>query len=412
METTDVLIIGAGLSGLTAAKLLHAAGRSVKIIEAADDIGGRVRTDYIDGFQLDRGFQVLLTAYPEAKAILDYKALDLRYFDPGAILFSESGFTEVSDPLRNPSKLFKTLASPAGSLADKLRMLALKQKLKGRSIAQIFAEEPIKTIDFLKQFGFSERINFNFFRPFFGGVFLEDQLNTPSTMFAYLFKMFSEGGTVLPGRGMGMIPKQLAASLDKSNIILNEKVLAIDGNSVVTEHGRNYTANNILIATDEPSLPNPYNRAGIKGTPVVNLYFIAERAPLKSPMVLLNASKTKLVNNVVVLDNISPFYAPQGKSLISVSVLGDVQLQPPHLLAGRVIDELKQWFLDAPTWHYFRSYYIPYALPKKEAFSENIDAHDIRLNDRLYRSGDYLLNGSINAAIKSGRLAAEAIIST
>ena len=211
MESTDVLIVGAGISGLTAAKLLQQAGRTVKIIEADDDIGGRVRTDYINGFQLDRGFQVLLTAYPEAKAILDYKALDLRYFDPGAILFNEDGFTEVSDPLRQPSKLWTTITSPAGSLGDKFRMLGLKLQLKGKSISEIFKEEPVKTIEYLKLFGFSEKMVSNFFKPFFGGVFLEDELSTPSTMFAYLFKMFAEGGTVLPARGMGMIPKQLAA---------------------------------------------------------------------------------------------------------------------------------------------------------------------------------------------------------
>jgi len=410
MESSDVLIIGAGISGLTAAKLLQQAGRSVKIIEADDDIGGRVRTDHINGFQLDRGFQVLLTAYPEAKAILDYKALDLRYFDPGAILFNENGFTEVSDPLRQPSKLWTTITSPAGSLGDKFRMLGLKLQLKGRSISEIFKEEPIKTIDYLKEFGFSEMMVSNFFKPFFGGVFLEDELITPSTMFAYLFKMFGEGGTVLPARGMGMIPRQLAASIDKGNIHLNEKVLRIEGNTVFTDKGTNYTAKHILVATDEPSLPKPYTRNNVKGVPVSNLYFIADSAPLRSPMVLLNASKVKLVNNVVVLDNISPYYAPKGKSLISVSVLGDVQQQAPHLLAGRVIDELARWFKDAPTWQYFRSYYISYALPKNKVYSDVVRAKDIRLSEQVYRCGDYLLNGSINAAIKSGRLAAEAII--
>ena len=410
MESTDVLIVGAGISGLTAAKLLQQAGRTVKIIEADDDIGGRVRTDYINGFQLDRGFQVLLTAYPEAKAILDYKALDLRYFDPGAILFNEDGFTEINDPLRQPSKLWTTITSPAGSLGDKFRMLGLKLQLKGKSISEIFKEEPVKTIEYLKQFGFSEKMVSNFFKPFFGGVFLEDELSTPSTMFAYLFKMFAEGGTVLPARGMGMIPKQLAASIDKTNIHLSEKVLRIEGNMVFTDKGTNYTAKHILVATDEPSLPKPFTRTNVKGVPVSNLYFIADRAPLRSPMVLLNASKAKLVNNVVVMDNISPYYAPNGKSLISVSVLGEVQQQPPHILDGKVIDELARWFKDAPTWQYFRSYYISYALPKNKVYSDEAGAKDIRLSEQVYRCGDYLLNGSINAAIKSGRLAAEAII--
>lgn len=156
MEKTSVLIVGAGLSGLVAAKILKAAGKSVKIIEADDDIGGRVRTDIVEGFRLDRGFQVLLTAYPEAKKQLDYSTLNLQYFDPGAIILNESGSTVVTDPLRKPSKLWQTLLSPAGTLKDKLLMLKLKQQLKHKTEAEIFGVRNFQRCSFCNATGFQK----------------------------------------------------------------------------------------------------------------------------------------------------------------------------------------------------------------------------------------------------------------
>ncbi|MBS1526922.1 MAG: FAD-dependent oxidoreductase, partial [Bacteroidetes bacterium] len=219
MRKTDVVIVGAGLSGLAAAKLLKAAGRSITLIEASDGIGGRVRTDYIDGFQFDRGFQVLLTAYPEAKRLLNYKALDLHFFEPGAVILNDAGSTPVSDPLRQPSKIWQTLISTSGSFKDKMLMLRLKRKLRKKQIDDLFQGKPLSTLQYLKEFGFSDKIIVNFLKPFFGGVFLEDELNTSADMFEFLFKMFSEGGTAIPAFGMGMIAKQLGETLDKDDLL-------------------------------------------------------------------------------------------------------------------------------------------------------------------------------------------------
>lgn len=135
---TDTIIIGAGIAGLTAAKVLKSAGRKITILEAADAPGGRVRTDNFKGFLLDRGFQVLLTGYPEAKNFLDYKALNLRSFSPGSIILNSSGIDEIGDPLREFGSLFRTLKSPAGSFKDKLRLLLLRLKLSSNSIEEIF----------------------------------------------------------------------------------------------------------------------------------------------------------------------------------------------------------------------------------------------------------------------------------
>ena len=171
----DVIIIGAGMAGLTAAKVLKSSGRQIKIIEAADGVGGRVRTDVVDGFLLDRGFQIFLTAYPEAKHFLDYRKLDFCSFDPGAIILNEKGSSIIGDPLRQPSALIKTLLSDAGSLTDKLKMLVLKIKLSGKSIEDIFSGPEISTIAYLEKEGFSAKMLNRFFKPFMTGIFLEDK---------------------------------------------------------------------------------------------------------------------------------------------------------------------------------------------------------------------------------------------
>lgn len=411
MKKIDVLIVGAGLSGLTAAKLLKAAGKSVKVIEASDDIGGRVRTDFIGGFLLDRGFQVLLTEYPEAKKILNYRALNLRYFDSGAYIFNENGVTTIADPTRKPARLWQTLFSSVGSLKDKLLMLKLKRELKHKTESEIFRGLPLSTLEFLQNYGFSKQMIANFFKPFFGGVFLENELGTQADMFEFLFKMFSEGNAAIPALGMGMIAKQLGDVLEPHELLLNKHVVSISEGTVRTGNSQSYDAEYILLTADDSLLKCATKGQPVDWRPVSNIYFIADKAPSLTRMVMLNASKNKLVNNMVIINNISPYYAPVGKSLISVSLLGNYLTRSPHILATQVIEELAYWFNDARDWRYFRIYHIPSALPDKIIVKSDLMPKEIRLSERIFRCGDYLMNGSINAAIKSGRLAAEAILS-
>jgi len=406
----DVLIIGAGISGLTAAKMLKSADKRVKIVEASDGIGGRVRTDMVDGFLLDRGFQVLLTAYPEAKDLLDYKSLDLKKFEPGAIILNEQGIAEIGDPLRKPSTLIKTMMSPVGSFSDKIRMLSLKMKLSGTSINQIFGKSETTTISYLKEFGFSKKMIEQFFYPFMTGIFLESNLSTSSRMFEFVFKMFSEGDTAIPAKGMGMIAKQLANNLSPVHIIFDKRVARISGNQVFTEDGEFFTGKTVLIATDLPGLPSPFTKYKNDGHFVKNLYFVAEKPPITKPIIVLNASANKIVNNIAVLDQVSSDYSSNGKSLISVSVIDCPENLNEGKLAKMAINELKYWYPDAVNWSFLKSYYIPFALPNDEVVINDQPNQVNRLGDNCFVCGDYLLNGSINAAMKSGRLAAEAIL--
>ena len=198
----DVTVIGAGLAGLACAKVLLARGLQVDLVEASDRVGGRVRTDSHQGFLLDRGFQVLPTAYPECRKSLDYKALDLKAFYPGALVWFEGKFHKVADPWRHPADAVASLGNSVGTFADKLRVSGLRDSVRQGTVEGLFERPDQTTLASLEARHFSHSMIDRFFRPFFGGIFLERELRTSSRMFEFVFRMFSEGNTALPVKGI------------------------------------------------------------------------------------------------------------------------------------------------------------------------------------------------------------------
>lgn len=409
MIEKDVIIIGAGLSGLSAAVHLQNDGREVFILESTDRAGGRIKTDLHDGFRLDRGFQVLLTAYPEARKILNYKDLNLQKMLPGADVIFDGGSFEVADPFRRPSALFSTIFAPVGSLKDKLNTFLLKKRLQNQSIEQVFNQPEITTIEKIKKYGFSSRMIERFYAPFLSGIYLENELKTSSRMFDFVMKMFSDGDVAIPALGMEEIPKQLVAKLPKDSILCNQKVVDIVGNKVFTEDEKCFEANQILIATNANELSGRFvAQQKNEMQQVTNVYFEASKAPSKSAIVTLNASKNrKWVNNLTVLTNVSKAYAPEGKILVSVSCNGIFDEEDDEI-AESMKKELLPWYgADILKWKMIKTYRIHYALPNQDSVSDNISAADIQLSNTLFICGDHLMNGSINAALKTGRIAAE-----
>jgi len=407
----DVIIIGAGLSGLSAAVYLHRQGRKVLILEATERAGGRVKTDECDGFLMDRGFQVFLTAYPEPKSLLNYKDLQLKKMLPGATVLYDGGTFEIADPLRRPTALFNTLFAPVGTIKDKINTLWLKTKLQKMTIETIFAQPEQSTRKQLSDYGFSQKMIQRFYAPFLSGIYLENNLTTSSRMFDFVMKMFSDGDVAIPALGMEEIPKQLVGLLPKSSIEYHKIVSNIKGNAVILEDGTVFEANQILIATNaneliKQFLPNLKTEA----QKVTNVYFEAKKAPSTKAIVILNASsKKKWVNNLTVISNVSKAYAPIGKVLLSVSYNGLAEVSDSELAVNMKM-ELQQWYgKQVHDWKMIKAYRIDYALPVQNTVRNYVPISEIKISDILFICGDHLLNGSINAAFKTGRLAAEAM---
>ena len=407
-----ITIIGAGISGLSAGLHLHRKGFNIKIIEASDRVGGRIKTDIVNGYRLDRGFQVLLTAYPEAKQLLDYDALQLKTFLPGATVLYDGGQFEIADPFRRPSALLATAFAPVGSLKDKFNTFILKNKLIAKSVEGIFAQPQKSTVEQLKDYGFSSKMINRFFKPFFSGIFLENNLSTPNRMFDFVMKMFSEGDAAIPALGMEEIPKQLASQLPTACFTFNTKVEDIKGNTIYTSSGAEIQSDIIIIATEATGLISKFKSSvETKHHSVTNIYFEATVAPTNKAVVILNASaKEKIVNNVTVMTNVSKAYAPAGKVLISVSCNGIFDTTDEEL-AQKIKTELQPWFGNqVANWSHLKTYKVNYALPNLAVLKDDLTVNDMKISDTLYCCGDHLMNGSINAAMKSGRLLADLIV--
>lgn len=408
MDAT-VMIIGGGLAGLTAARQLHEAGIDFLLLEADDRVGGRVKTDVVDGFRLDHGFQVLLTAYPEAQKWLNYEALDLRTFSPGALLLYPDGKQDrLGDPLRSISSLFPTLFSKAGSLKDKLGILQLRKRVLGMSIEAIFQQEEKSTQEVLRQeYGFSQDMIDHFFQPFFAGIFLESELATSRRMFDFVFKMFSQGSAAVPNRGMEEIPKQLADGLPPKRVLTGARVNQINGQEVQLEDGSSLQAPHIILATEATGLVKELTTVNTKYQTTTHLHFSTDQAPFDQPLIALNTKKKRLANNISIINRVAPAYAPKGKELVSISVVGRTNYSALEL-ENAIKKEMEQWFGKAvQDWEHIHTRTVHYALPDQSTVRYEIDAEQLTIRPGLYVCGDHLLNGSTNAAMRVGRLAGE-----
>lgn len=407
MANHEVIIIGAGVSGLTCAKYLKDYGIQSLVLEASDAVGGRVKTDSVDGFLLDRGFQILLTAYPEAQRILDYEALRLQAFRSGAQIRLNHSFEVMSDPFKEPLQLFKTLFAPVGTFGDKLKVLQLSNEVSKEPTDAFFEEIATDTLSYLRQYGWSETMITNFFKPFFGGVFLENKLETASNFFRFIFKQFYTGSAVLPSLGIQAIPQQIANKLPKEAIRLNSKVASIDKKTVHLVSGESLTANHIVVATDVCQADKLLSRSVCREYNVTTCtYFEANTSPLKEKMLALNPNRLSVVHHMCVPSDISPSYAPSGKSLISVSTQG-LDLFDEKKLTAQIRAELTEWFGDeVEGWRHLRTYHLPQALMK---FTVDASKTSLRLSENLYECGDHMAYPSLNAAMATGRQVADLI---
>lgn len=401
----NTIIIGAGVAGLVAAIELEKLGHSPIILEATDSIGGRVKTDNLNGYPADHGFQVLLTAYPEAQRYLDYDQLDLVNFLPGSIVFKNGKMNKIGDPIRDSSFLWSTLISRIGTLQDKLLILKLSLALKKKDIATIFEEVEMSTLHYLQNYGFSHEIINNFFQPFFAGIYLEENLNTSSRMFEFVYKMFGSGSAAIPRRGMKAIPEQLASQLNNTTIRLESAVSSLEGNTITLSSGETLTATNIILAADPTPFFTKAKNKPREWKSCYNLYFQSKKSVMNKAIIGLLPNRKLLVNNFHHLDDL---YQTNGnESVLSVTVINDQELKEEWLIK-KVRVELQN-YCNIEAGELLKIHHIKKALPKvSDIKNEPTDASAI-VAPGIFSCGDYLANSSLNAAMASGRVVANLV---
>jgi len=405
-EDYNIHIIGAGISGLIAAKTLEEKGYNPVIIEGSDRVGGRLKTDIVNGYQLDHGFQVLLDAYPMAQKHLDYNTLNLQKFVPGATIFSNAKAQTIGDPLRDLSLLFSTLIASVGTISDKLNILKLNNALDKKPLSEIFSSEEISTLRYLESKGFSASIISKFFKPFFSGIFLEPDLETSSRMFEFVYKMFGNGHAVLPKSGIEAIPRQIKSQLKRTKFVFNTKIKTINAHHIITEKGEKIESDFCIVATNTVGLiPDVNQKYSWKSCD--NLYFTTKTRNIKKPIIGLIADEDAFINNIFFHTSLKT-EKRGAEELLSVTVVEDHNLTEEALIT-KVQSDLKR-YCNIDDTVFLQHYKIPKALPKLHSLRQTISPSETQIKPTLFVAGDQLLNGSLNAAMHSGERSAEDLI--
>lgn len=403
--SADAVIVGAGLAGLVAARVLEQHGITPVVLEASDDVGGRVRSDEVDGFILDRGFQVLLTAYPEIHRHLDIDALRLCAFEPGAAVWRGGKASIVGDPFRRPLTVASTALAPIGSIGDKLRIAALRSRLKGADPRDLLRGADVPTAEALRDSGFSSKMIDRFFRPLVGGIQLDPTLSTSRRMFDVIFRTLASGDSAVPALGMGQITQQLARRFHSTTVHLNTPVADVAPGRVTLTDGRVVTARSIIVATEGPVAATLLGLPPVPSRSAGCVYFAAPKAPVDGAYVILDGSGQGPVYNVAVMSQVSLNYAPPGQHLIAAALpgLADGDLE------GAARRQLRKWWgPDVDEWRHLRTYRIPHGQPGQDPpFNPK---KKVALGDGLFVCGDHRDTGSIQGAMYSGRRCAEAVI--
>ncbi|MFA9430045.1 NAD(P)/FAD-dependent oxidoreductase [Egicoccus sp. AB-alg2] len=409
-----VLVVGAGLAGLTCAVRLSEAGADVEVLEADDGVGGRVRTDVVDGFRVDRGFQVLLTGYPAARRWFDYAALELRPFSPGVTIRRAGRFERLVDPLQDPVAALRSLPRVRLGPRDALRLVAWRHDLLATPGRELADRRPLTTRDLLRRRGFSDALVERFFRPFLTGTFFDAELTTSSRMTELVFRSFFRGEVAVPDGGMQRLPEQLAARLPAGTVRLSTRVDGVGDGEVTLADGSTRAADHVVVAVDGPTaaalLGERLARAPAPGRGNVTLWYAADRSPVDAPDLVLAADDDGPVNNVAAMSDVAPGYAPPGRTCLAVSLRGYPRDDDATLDAA-VRAQLRGWYgSQVDGWQPLAVHRVPYAQPRQDLPDLDVLARESRAGERTWVCGDHLDTASIQGALVSGRRAADAVL--
>lgn len=400
------------MAGLSCARSLHKHGLSFTILEKAGRPGGRIKTDRIEGFQLDHGFQVLQTGYPGISDYLDLDQLKISRFPAGVAIRHDDRFHVVADPRHHPRTLYSTITAPIGTLGDRMRLLKLVGSLVRHPMEKIFEDPEEPAIDFLRKWGFSQRFIEIFFMPFFAGACLDRSMTGSSRVLKYVTRLFSNGDATLPAEGMGAIALQLASSLPDNCIRYNQEVVSVQEGAVTLADGNVIEAQKIVVAVSQPvcaallQLDVPVQSVG-----EACVYFSAEwRPPIQHPFLVLNGESEGLVNNVAFPSLVAPGYAPPGKTLIAAVVLGEQNLHSDRL-EDLVRIECAEWFGEKVNgWEHLKTYTIRHALPNQAPPTSNPFIPPEQHSPGIRICGEHNSLPGLQWALMSGAMAGNSIV--
>lgn len=408
----QVIIIGAGLAGLSCARVLHQYGIGFTILEKSDRPGGRIKTDSVDGYLLDHGFQVLQTGYPGLTDHLDLDRLRISKFPAGVAVHHDHRFHVVADPRQHLKSIFSTMASPIGSLADRFRLLRLVGSLVRSPMEKIFADPEQQTIDFLREQGFSERFIHSFFAPFFAGACLDTSMTGSSRVLKYVTRLFATGDAALPADGMGAIPQQISAFLPEHTIRYNQEVVKVEEGAVSLADGSVLEASHIVVAVSQKvcarllQLDDEVTSVG-----EACVYFSTDwRPPLSEPFLVLNGEGSGPINNIAFPSLVAPHYAPPGETLVAAVVLGDQYLRSDDL-EDQVRRQCKDWFgVEAERWKHIKTYKITHALPSQKPPTSNPYQNQEPFSAGIRICGEHGSLPGLQWALMSGEMTGRSLI--
>ncbi|MDB5098204.1 MAG: amine oxidase [Cyanobacteria bacterium RYN_339] len=406
------IVVGAGLAGLACALKLEEAGHEVTVLEAADRVGGRVGSIHVDGHIIDLGFQVLFTKYAAMRELVDFKALDLRMMDAGAVVCRPDGFFPFDNPLQNhdPRALWRSIQAPFVTFYDKLLVAKLTSEVALQTPERILNGPRIGTIEaYLTRQGFSERFINQFIRPFFGGIFLSRELEADARILRYYWKLLVTGSVALPARGMQAIPDQLAARL--KDVRLGTPVARLRRNGVTLASGDHLDADAVVLATPYPETCRLTDvEPKLRPNAAVNLYFEADQSLLDTNKVVVNADRHGLVDLLCQISNAVPTYAPKGKHQIVLQLLENAE-GTDEALRQRCLQEISPWFPGhhPERWRLLKVIRMPFGQFQQDPASMQ-RLPSCRLRDGLYLASEAVVQSSMEGALEGGMLAAQAVM--
>ncbi|MFJ9950239.1 NAD(P)/FAD-dependent oxidoreductase [Kitasatospora sp. NPDC091207] len=398
----DVIVVGAGPAGLACALDAASAGLRVLVLESSDGVGGRMRTDVVEGFRLDRGFQVFNTSYPQVRRRVRLRELRLRPFTPGFVLAGSRGRYRFADPTRRPDLAGDLRPGRLAPLPDTVALGLLGARDLLLPAALLRRGRDVPTARALRAGGISDRTVDAVLRPFLAGVFLEDALETSSRVFHLYWRSMLRGTLCLPSAGIGAVPEQLAAGLPPGALRLDAPVAALTDDGVVLQDGTGVAGRAVVVAT------GPHEAAGLLPglavgpvRAVTTFYHAASRSPLGEPTLVVDSDRRVL--NSVVLTEVVPGLSPDGRALVSTSVLGTDAAE--SAVRARLAE---LYGVDTAHWQPVAEYRIPVALPAMPA------PHPLTRSSRVapgrYVCGDHRATGSVQGALASGARAAREVL--